>query len=130
MFISKWANRSNHLVSLALYVLFVRFLLMSGSSAWWSVISSIGFPYMYSRKCSNPHTTASSSNLFIAYFFSVSDNYPLANPTGFRFPSFCFCQNVVPSLFLLASVVFVFSFCALYCAQHGVFVILSFLLVC
>ena len=35
--ISNCANRSNHLVSLALYCLLHLFRLISGSSAWWSV---------------------------------------------------------------------------------------------
>ena len=56
----------------------------------------------------------------------MSDKYLLANPTGFRVPSFCFCHNVAPSTFVLASVVIIFSFCALYCARHGILVIPSF----
>ena len=42
--ISKCASRSNHLVSLALYCLLHRFLLIKGSRAWWSVYKKTFFP--------------------------------------------------------------------------------------
>ena len=33
----------------------------------------------------------------------------LANPIGFKFPSFCFCHSVAPNPLVLASVVRIFS---------------------
>ena len=71
--ISKCASLSNHFVNFALDVLFDLFLLINGFSCWWSVNNSIGFPYMYTRNCSSPYTTANSSSSFIEYFFSVSE---------------------------------------------------------
>ena len=70
---------------------------------------------MYSRKRSSPHSTASSSNSYMAYFFSVSDEHMHANPIGFEFPSFCFCHSVAPNPFVLASVVKMFSRFVLSC---------------
>ena len=97
------ASLSSQSVSLALYVLFDLFLLISGSGAWWSVINSIGRPYIWRLKCSSPHTTTRSSSSFIGYFFSASDKNLLAEPNGFTLLSLpqCFSQTFCTGVFLL-----------------------------
>ena len=124
--VSKCASLSSQRVSLALYVLFDLFLFLSGSRAWWFLNNSIGCPYIWSLKCSSAHTTARSSSSFIGFFFAVSDENPLAKPTGFKLPSLCRCHSVAPNLFVRASVVKIFSLSAFQCARQRIFVMYSF----
>ena len=57
-----------------------------------------------------PTLTANNSNSPIEYFFSDLFKNLLPYAIGFVLPSSCFCQSVIPSPVVLASVVTILSF--------------------
>ena len=103
-FIPKGSIRSNHLVNLALCALFNLFLLVSLDQ--WSVIYDLlairlDFRRYVGQNVPIPRLLPVRLDHSWHILFSVSDKNLLKTPIGYRFPSFCLCENVAPNPFAL-----------------------------